>query len=302
MDWVNTGANVLQTAQAVEIKGHLATLAKTEAQREQRVSFHRLCREFLIDMDGKIDDLMESTGHSPKSTYAAARMLQQRFEQEQFTPSLFDEWGDIDRAKATLKKLSNILTETGARVGEGFRNEVTGCMDIPERLRSLDELISLVEQRESLTKLEAELQVAEQELAKVPVPGGVIAIQFFGVLLLMGGAAVAFYAIVWVGLAMFLLLLGGVFCYNAKRPGWGVTANSEYHQFNQRIAEQRSTLTKTRERVAASVQRVSDISRVLSCEGTSNELVEIKAQLQRRLDALFTSDDEAKALHPISQP
>ena len=38
MDYVNTGANVLQTAQAVEIKGHLATLANAEARREQRAT------------------------------------------------------------------------------------------------------------------------------------------------------------------------------------------------------------------------------------------------------------------------
>jgi hypothetical protein len=301
MDWVNTGATVLQTAQTAEIRGHLASLATTELQREQRATFLRLCREFLIEMDGKIDDLTASSGDSPKATYAAGRMLQQRFERQKFTPSLFDDWGDIDRAKAALKKLNNVLGETGNRVGDSFKSEVTACLDIPERSRELDELISLVEARDNLTTLEDELKKAEQEFAKLPMPLGIIVIQIVGGILIATGAAIACFD--FGGLSVirfasgdrivlwpFVALLGVVLCFNAKQPGWGVSANSEYDQFSKRLKEQRDAFTKEKEGVIASGPRLSELSREFSGESSSTELTKLRTKLQQRLDALFTSE------------
>ena len=74
LDYVNTGANVVQTAQVSEIKGHLASLAQAEAQREQRAALHRLCRDFIIQMDTKFDELVESSSDSPKADRKSTRL------------------------------------------------------------------------------------------------------------------------------------------------------------------------------------------------------------------------------------
>lgn len=301
MDWVNTGANVLQTAQTAEIRGHLASLAETNAQREQRATFLRLCREFLIEMDGKIDDLTASPD-IPKASYAAGRMLQQRFERQKFTPSLFDDWGDIDRAKAALKKLNKVLGETGNRVGESFKNEVTACLDIPARIRRLDELVSLVVARDNLTTLEDELKRGEQEFSQKPVPPGVIAIRIVGGILIFAGAAIACFGTDLNWLALIGALLGVIFCASAKQPGWGVAQDSEYNLFSKRLKEQRAAFTKEKERVTASGPRLSELSREFSGESSCSELTQLRTQLQQRLDALFKSDDEAEALRYMPKP
>ena len=170
MDYVNTGANVLQTAQVSEIKGHLASMASAEAQREQRAAFHRRCREYLIQMDDKIDDLIASSADSPKSSYAAARILQQRFEHQEFTPSLFEDWADIDRAKTTMAKLTSLLRKLADEVGEAWVKEVTTCLRWQADMPALDELASITEQVNNLGPETAELFSLEAQLKGTPIP------------------------------------------------------------------------------------------------------------------------------------
>lgn len=279
---------------AAEIKGHLASLANVEAQREKRAALHRLCRDFLIQMDTKIDELVESSADSPKASYAAARMLQQRFEREGFTPSVFDDWADIDRAKATLKKLDKILSDAGSSVGEAFQKVVMACLNIPDKILLLDELLALIERRENLPNLEMELAKAGESIRATPLPTAGVGIRVVGGCLTAAAIFVLIYDIMPIVVPAFFGVLGILLWPAAKDPR-GYSKDSEFRKAHEHLKTLQGEFAKARERVAASTGRISELASKFDGETSHSKLIELRGQLQEHFDALFTSDGETGA-------
>jgi hypothetical protein len=311
MDWLNTGANVLQTAQAVEIKGHLATLAKTEAQREQRATFHRLCRELLIQMDSKIDDLMASATDSPKSTYAAARMLKQQFEHQEFTPSLFDDWADIDRAKATISKLTSLLRKLADEVGEAWVKEVTTCLRWQADMPGLDELASQVEQVNNLGPEATELFALESQLKGTAIPKSYVEHEqkakstkpILGFCAVLCAALVIFpfaakvdddtvvLASVGSGLAILILPLVIFLGLKGRDPSDGSEEAEAYKTLLQKVERAREAVLMANVTMPSiDVARMTALMRKLGEDGADTDFLALRDERRKRVDALFALD------------
>lgn len=295
MDWVNTGANVLQTAQLSEVKGHLATLAKTETQREQRAAFHRVCREFLIEMDGKIDELMESAADSPKSAYAAAHMLQQRFERQEFTPSLFDDWGDIDRAKAVVSKLSKLITNTAVKCDPAWVNQVAVCVSHQAMMVDLEKLVAHAEDWDRLRlvryPLVDELKRLEATLPTLSFPksnGKLFIVSLVVLIVALGVFLVCcINSLTPVAMTIWPYVLG-VFLLSAVlavllQPKT-VMRKSERGKALARIAELKGRLAKSSE------QELFNLAEKFGGNRPSSEFIALLDNRKQRIAALFDSE------------
>ena len=306
MDYVNTGANVLQTAQVSEIKGHLASLAQAEAQREQRTALHRLCRDFLIQMDTKIDDLVESSADSPKASYAAARMLQQRFEREEFTPSVFDDWADIDRAKATMAKLAKLLKDTAAKCGPAWVQEVTDCLGYQATMAELEQLVGMASEREGQSEILDQLHPLEAALRTFPVPprhatfktlktvAMVVCFLSATVAVIAGGSGALETAekgsattLMVAALCVAMFSGAGMAMFSEKAKS--AMDNSERGKTLVRIAELNSQLAKTGKR-RVSERKLLALAQKFGGTKTASEFAAMLADRKRRTEALFTSD------------
>lgn len=310
MDWVNTGANVLQTAQVSEIKGHLASLANAEAQREQRAKLHRLCRDFLIQMDAKIDELVESSCDSPKATHAAARMLQQKFEREEFTPSIFDDWADIDRAKATMSKLAKLLKETAAKCGPEWVKEVTDCLGYQATMADLEQLVALAHERDEQSAILDELNPLEAALPTLPVPAShetfktlkaialVVCFLSATVAIIAGGSgaletAEKGSATMLMAAALCVAMLSGAGIAAFSQSATKAMENSERGKALTRIGELKEELAKSgKQRVDE--QKLLALAEKFGGDKPASELRGMFDDRTRRIDALFDSDQKSE--------
>jgi hypothetical protein len=298
MDWVNTGATVLQATQTAEIKSHLARLANAEAQREQRAAMHRLYRDFLIQMDEKIAKLVEASVAIPKASYAAARMLQERFEREKFTPSVFDDWTDIDRAKATMAKLATLMIDTAAKSGPAWEKEVTECLAIQSNISDLEKLVDHAEEWDRLRPLADELERLEAELPTLPLPmlhklskvmsAALLAVSLCGLwaALIFAFNEQAVGAIDRMGYALQVsvvsVVLAGVFYTTANVA----LRDSARGKALARVASIKAILSKPHE------QALLALAEKIGESKPSSELIALLHTRKQRIAALFDSDPE----------
>ncbi|MDB6016332.1 MAG: hypothetical protein JWR19_821 [Pedosphaera sp.] len=169
LDYVNTGADVIQTAQLSGIKGQLGSMAQLEDKREQRSAMLRRWRELLIVQDAKLDAALEVLETAPQAAYTTSRIVQWQFASLNFHPAVFEDWQDIDRAKLSIKRLNELLQKASPRVGKEFEEEVSFCLKFAEDLPALNELIMLAQQNDLRRSHYTEFVNLKVRLTRFPI-------------------------------------------------------------------------------------------------------------------------------------
>jgi len=316
MDYLNTGANVMQTvqlsgvrSQLAGLQSQLALLTAMESNRDRQVQTLRLWRQFLIDHDNKLDTALKGVEATPKAAYAIARIMQRRFEVEKFSPSVFDDWADIDRAKVALKKLDKVLAATGPRVGESFQKEVEDCTRFAEEMSDLNDLIRLLETNEKRAASERRVVEIETEL-RTSLPATVFVLQLlqysFAIICVVGavGGCIALENSPPNKIrddshdtAIFLSLLGCA----VLSPLCGVVADAILKKFAPKHGILTTELKLLKQVLENRQEDEHDVLKVLLKifgDGPSSKFIQIREERTRRWDALFEADAPVKFVDP----
>jgi len=156
VDYVNVGANVIQTAQLDGINSKIREMARIELMKEFReqqeavvAERENLLREMVFTCSEHLRNIEESSGQNPAQAYIRATHAKRLYEQvPQMKTSEFRQFEDKERLANALRSYDRFIRENAARLK-------------PEELKECDQCVEHIFNRPELLKL-----ISAQELAE----------------------------------------------------------------------------------------------------------------------------------------